>query len=362
MRERGLNPAQVARETGVTRAAVSKWFKGKDFPRPNKLLKLGTLLGLTFKELVIEQPDAFEPVIAFRRKGGRKTTEAHIERAKHMGMLLGALAPLLPFDPFLRPATLKSPKNDYGYLQLVAHKIRAEIGVQQDAPVQFRDLVGKFKSLQAVLIPVLWGHKDHHENALDIYLPASMTTWVYLNLNSNVHDFKFWMAHELGHVYAPDLRDDEAEDFADAFAQVLLFPDECAVRAYATVKRARSKGARINRMKDIAREFGLSPTTVNLALQAYAREQQVGPVDVGDAIHPASRNFNKEFPAVSQTLFTQEPPSPSDYIKSSRDVFRSPFFDVLQKHVRQESVSAGFLETVLQLPLLDARGIIEELR
>lgn len=57
------------------------------------------------------------------------------------------------------------------------------------------------------------------------FLPESDTTWVYLNLDTNVHDLKFWMAHELGHCLSPSLTGTEvAEDFADAFAGALLFP------------------------------------------------------------------------------------------------------------------------------------------
>ena len=41
---------------------------------------------------------------------------------------------------------------------------------------------------------------------------------VLINLDTHAHDFKFWMAHELGHAKAPDLRGDDAENFADMFA------------------------------------------------------------------------------------------------------------------------------------------------
>jgi len=362
MEKYGQNQARLSEEIGVSRAAVTKWFSGEDFPRPDKLLKLGQLLDLGFRQLVIEQPDAMEPVIAFRRKGGRKTTEAHVERAKRMGVLLKALAPLLPFDSLSHPATLRSPVNEYDYLQRVARKVREEIGVAQDAPIRFRDLVGRFASLQAVVVPVLWGHKDHHENALHIYLPESMTTWVYLNLDSNIHDFNFWMAHELGHVHAPELRDDEAEDFADSFAQALLFPEECASAVYDKLRRAKREGSRVNHLKDMARHYGISPTTVNLALEGYVRARGFARVDVGEAIHAASTNFNKSFPTVSKTLFREIPPSPNEYVEKTSEVFQSVFFDVLRQYVRCTNASAGFVETILQLPLLDAKSLLEELR
>ena len=362
MQARGLNRARVAREVGVSRTAVTKWLTLGDFPRPDKLLKLGMLLGLGFKQLVAETVDPMEPVVAFRRKGGRKTKQDHLERAKHMGLLLRQLAPSLPFDQLSRPATLRAPVCEYRYLQRVAHKIREEIKVPDAKPIQFRDLIGQFARLHAVIIPVVWGDKSHHENALHVYLPDSMTTWVYLNLDSNIHDFKFWMAHELGHVYAPTLREDEGEDFADAFAQALLFPEASAAAAYAMLSKTRAKGARVNRIKAIALDYGISPTTVNLALQDYAREHGAEPVDVGKDIHAASANFNKKFPTVAEQSFPRIPPSAKEYISVCREVFQSPFFDALQRHIGATGVSAGFVETVLQLPLRDAREIIEELR
>ncbi|KZL36066.1 hypothetical protein VT47_24780 [Pseudomonas syringae pv. syringae] len=37
---------------GVSAQSVTNWFKGKDFPRPDKLLKLATTLHLPFAQLV----------------------------------------------------------------------------------------------------------------------------------------------------------------------------------------------------------------------------------------------------------------------------------------------------------------------
>jgi transcriptional regulator with XRE-family HTH domain len=58
----GLSQATLAREIGVTRAAVSKWFRGKSFPRPDKLLKIALAVGLPYEELVSESLRG-EPVV-----------------------------------------------------------------------------------------------------------------------------------------------------------------------------------------------------------------------------------------------------------------------------------------------------------
>jgi hypothetical protein len=57
----------------------------------------------------------------------------------------------------------------------------------------FRSGSQQLELYHAVLVPVLWGAREHHGNALNIYLPDSQTTWVFVNLDSNIVDFKFWM-------------------------------------------------------------------------------------------------------------------------------------------------------------------------
>ncbi len=232
MEASGLNAANLAKKIGVSRESVSKWLKGESYPRPDKLLKLALTLQLKREQIVQPAQPAIEPVIAFRKRGSTKTTVRHKSNAREMGYLLKPLVEYLPFDQLIGPATLKQPKLDYGYLQNLVEEIRQEMGVSAMEEITYRHLIKRFQDMQTVLIPVLWGAKDRHENALHIFLPDSKTTWIYLNLDSEAHDFKFWMAHELGHVLAPDLRDDEGEDFADAFAGVLLFPENLAKKTY----------------------------------------------------------------------------------------------------------------------------------
>lgn len=106
--ERGLNQSSVAKELGLSRAAVSKWFKGTAFPRPAELLKLGKLLGMGFKELVETAEVAPAPLVAFRKRAGTKTTDGHTEKAKEMGRLLEALVPHPSRRDHRRVATLHS--------------------------------------------------------------------------------------------------------------------------------------------------------------------------------------------------------------------------------------------------------------
>lgn len=362
MEQAGLSPANISEKLSVSREAVSKWLSGKSLPRPDKLLRLALTLDLKLDELIIRAEDPSEPVIAFRKRGASKTTQIHIARAKDMGRMLSELVPYLPYDLLERPATLKNPVIDYAYVQQVAAKIRSEIGVGPDDELTFNHLIKKFNELQAVIVPVLWGKKDKHENALHIYLPDSMTTWVYLNLDVEVHDFKFWMAHELGHVYSPELRDKQAEDFADAFAGALIFPESLAAKAYEAVSRARSDKGRIAKIREIADCFSISLISVYYEINKYAQHHGLATHQLGNgALFGANANFNKLYRTVSQTIFDSDSPEPKQYIESARDLFNSPAFDALKKYLIEHGKSAGYIQSILNTPLLDAKGIHAEL-
>lgn len=357
----GLSQAALAKELGVTRAAVSKWFRGEAFPRPDKLLKIALAVGLPYEELVSENAGS-EPVVAFRKKGARKTTEAHVARAKDMGRLLTRLVAHLPREPLTDPPSLRDPILDYEYIQRAARDVRERIGVAEAAPLEFGDLIEHFERFTAVLIPVFWGHREAHENALHIHLPESRTTWIYLNLDSQSHDFKFWMAHELGHVISPSLEGDEAEDFADAFAAALVFPESCAATEYEDLARKVNPGSIINHLKSVAERFMISPITVFEQVRQYARATSQPALRLDrKAIYPAARNFNKQFYTIRETLFDGEEPTASSYIRKSEEIFRTSFFKALSGYLRSTEAGAGYVQAVLNTSLVDAKAIAAEL-
>jgi transcriptional regulator with XRE-family HTH domain len=360
----GHNQSSIAKALGVSRETVSQWFKREKYPRPDKLLKLARLLELSFSELVTRLPAANEPVIAFRKKGMHKITPEYVEHAKDMGRILETLVPYLPFDDLSQPAILRKPVNEYEYVQKAARRIRQEIDVNETDEIQFEKLIGFFNKLHAVLIPVLWAHKDRHENALHIHLPESDTTWIYLNLDCKLHDFKFWMAHELGHVLAPQLDGEEGEDFAEAFAGALLIPNELAAKEYDALCRLNNIGKQINRIKETAERLVVSPLTVYLEINNYADSHGKAKIelDADREIHKATSNFNKDYDAVSDILFgTKAAPSASRYIACAKEDFDSPFFKMLRKHLKTQRKSASFVQSILNIPLLDAQNVYEEL-
>jgi transcriptional regulator with XRE-family HTH domain len=244
----GLTQSKLASELGVSRQIISNWMKKKKYPRPEKLLRLAKLLKLSFDDIVIKMATEEEPIIAFRKKGKHKISKDYIESAKYMGSLLENLVPYLPFDHFSRPPSLINPNQGYEYIHQVTKEIRKEIGATETSEIRFQSLISFFNQHHAVIIPVFWGDRDQHENALHIYLLKTMTTWIYLNLDSRIHDFKFWMAHELGHVKSPALKGDDAEDFAEDFAGALLMVKETAEMEYNQMRRLGTISKQINRL------------------------------------------------------------------------------------------------------------------
>ncbi|MEQ1621452.1 MAG: helix-turn-helix domain-containing protein [Methylococcales bacterium] len=362
----GLTQTAIAEELGVTREAVSQWLNNKSFPRPNKLLQLGKLLNLAFNDLVIKE-ELNAPKVAFRKMKGTKTKDHHIEKAQEIGRFLRQLAPFIPFDTMEMPPVLKSPSCDYEYLLKAASKVREDIGLGATDTVDFKHLIRRFRDLQAVIVPVLWGSKQRHENAVHIYLPDSQSTWVYLNLDTNIHDFKFWMAHELGHCLSPNLEGDDAEDFADAFAGCLLFPHELAEQAYASIKRQRSPAAKITQIIALADDQLISPYTILGQVNKYATHANKPEIDLGYGFNGAVTNHNKQYLNVSETLLSDADlddngkPSARDYIVKIAHLFETPFFDLLRHYLKQHNKGPGFVQTVLDMPLFDARSIHAEL-
>lgn len=357
----GLNQAALAKRLEVSKEAVSQWLKHSSFPRPDKLLKLAKILGLSFTELVNrEEPDA--PVIAFRRMRGTKTKDHHIEKAQDMGRLLRALVPYLTFDTLEVPPVLKNPICTYDYLQQVAAKVRQDIQVAPTATLDFHHLIRRFASLHTVLIPTLWGSQKHHGNALHVHLPDSQTTWVYLNLDVNLHDFKFWMAHELGHCLSPGLRGDAAENFADAFAGALLFPQAKTAAAFASIKRMKSAASKKAKVFELAATEMISPYTILMEINKYAKEQNATPLLAADSeFFKELTRFNKQYKNVSSIILETDQAAPEVFMAKTAEALASPFFDILGKYLKEASQGPGYVQTVMDLPLLDAKGIHAEL-
>ncbi len=350
MAKRGWSQEQLAKTIGESPQVVSNWFQGKHFPRPDKLLKLAKVLQLGFDQLVM--PEANRPVIAFRKKAGAKTTDDHVARAMVMGSLLKTLVPYLPQRRALH-TLLPSPSTEYFLLQNAVTQVRARLGLGALAVLGYGHLISEFKNNDALLVPVLWGVKQNHKNALHILLPVDKVTFVYLNLDTHLEDFKFWMAHELAHVYTPDQAGtEEGEDFADAFAGALLFPQACAEVAYARAQGL-AAGQAINVLKSHAEKCEISLYTVFMQVQLFAKAKGLAALPLTVTQIHAVRNSQRG-ELVSESLFKPQVPRAEDVIAIAEKIFDSDFFNALRQMLVERGTQAGYVQQILDISLADA--------
>ena len=358
--ERGITQKQLASAVGTSSQAVTNWLKGKDFPRPASLLKLATTLGLNFDQLVqISNPG--RPIIAYRKKANVKTTDAHITKAEGIGMLLKPLVAHLPELQALR-TLITSPSLDYNKLQIAASQTRSRLGVGEQAVLGYEHLIGEFKECGAILVPVLWGNKGNHENALHIRLPQEDATFIFLNLDTRLEDFKFWMAHELAHVLTPELSGkNEGEDFADAFAGALLYPKACAEQAYRTATQQSTIDRAIKVLLKQADAHMISLNTIFQQVQRYAKANNLKLLPIEEkSIHVLRNSLRGSL--VSETMFDPMPPSPQRYIAACEKIFQTGFFQALKRMIHNSGTGASYVQQVLDTSLQDATGLYEELR
>ncbi|GAB3500159.1 helix-turn-helix transcriptional regulator [Curvibacter fontanus] len=358
LQARGWTQKDLAAQLGVTGQAITNWMKGTDFPRPDKLLKLATTLKLGFADLV-QMPQAEQPVVAFRKKGGAKTTDEHISKAMAMGALLKALVPFLPTLPQLR-RQVPNPSTEYKALQAVVAQVRSTLGLTQGAVLHYEALLGEFVDNGAVVVPVMWGTQKSHKNALHILLPQERATFILLNLDTYLEDFKFWMAHELAHVYTPELAGkEEGEDFADAFAGALLFPMELARTVYEQVS-GRNKTHESRVLQEFAAEHGISLFSVFEETNRFARAHGLSPLKHEAVEVHAMRNAQRGR-LVSELLFAPLPPEPLVFIAAAEKQFKSPVFQAMRRMVTQQGTGPGYLQQVMDIPMQDAVALHKEL-
>jgi len=274
--------------------------------------------------------------------------------------MLEKLVPYLPFDIESAPSTLKSPRLDYEYIQLVAGKVRSQI-VEDDGVIKFERLIRFFTDLQSVLIPVLWGEKTR-KHATHIYLPTSSTTWVFINLDSKMHDFKFWLAHELGHAKAPHLNYEEGEEFADKFAGAMLFPQEMAAKAYGSCSKISGEWKRFEHISAIAEKLTISPVTIYYQLEHYAKHFDKPSLDLEKVIHQGTSQFNQKYPLLSEKIFKDKAPTGKMYVKAANEGFSPIFFDTLKSFLNNTDVNPNkFVSNLLDVSLEDSWEIVEAL-
>jgi transcriptional regulator with XRE-family HTH domain/Zn-dependent peptidase ImmA (M78 family) len=350
----GLNQSAIAAKLDVSREIVSKWFKNINFPKPKHLLDLGKLLKLSFGELVVYDRQN-EPVVEFRKARTSKITSEHKKHAKRMGETLEQLIPYLPEPLLTVPAVLNNPVNDYNYIKNVVQYLRKQTTIG-NGPINVYFLLDLLRSLNIILIPVLWGRRANYRNALYIFLPNTKSSWIFVNLDSLITDFNFWIAHELGHVISKNIKEEDSESFNDSFAAEFLFPYPITKRLYENISNL-NKQYQIGIVINYAKDFLVSPVCIYLQLRKYAINNGLELINLEKDIHKINANFNKKVETVSDLFFRSENRSADKYIRICESKFGSPIFSALRKFALDNLISTGFIQQLFDISVVDAKSL-----
>lgn len=357
LQAKGLNASAVAKSLGVSRECVSKWLGGESLPKPDKLLALGVLLGVAYGDLVLRFGDVAAPVVHFRKKQNRVQDEDDEQARDSFASIIEHIAHHKPSGSGLTIAPLKNPRSDYDYAAMAADFFRRQLNLPRR--LKSNDLVRWFNLFGINLIPAFWGDKQYYGNALRVSLPDG-STWVVLNLDSKVCDFLFWMAHEIGHSIAPELKGEDSESFADNFANALLFPPSEADALYAALPRNRADA--VGAMLNASREWNVSAYTVLKALRHAEKRHGAGegvlPPD--SAVMAAARKADSGETVAGQ-VFGKDRPSPEKFVARSEKWLNTQFFSALAGYLTKvglDNMPIGSVSHLLGLSPDDAYGLI----
>lgn len=352
MQQLGLSQSALADLCKVSKEAVSNWLSGESVPRPNKARALADVLKVSIESLFSGSDSVTEPVVAYRTHRNRAVTGNAKEAADDIARHLRELVPFVQRETLFAPPVLEAPELNDAYIREAVRQVRARVGLAPTDPLTRARLLELHREFGSFLVPVFWGRdKSGHENALSVLLPDSRTSWVVFSLSAKNDDFNYWLAHELGHCYSLHvLQGDDGEQFAERFAQELLFPLEAATQALEGIE---STSLLMEHANWYAGKYDLSVVTVIKQLDRAAQGAGHPKTGLDNVAFWRAWNKNrKNVPTVSEALFGSSELSTEEYVLRSEEVFDTPFFRALaQWQVQEGGRSPAFISAVLNIEL-----------
>jgi transcriptional regulator with XRE-family HTH domain len=354
MLTKGVSQSALAESLQVSRESVSQWLQGNKFPRPAALLALGKLLGLPFGELVmVDRDQTREPQVAFRTNKKKTEKPQDKEMAQDMAEGLRPLFPHLPPPPVTMSPTFASPTVDRSFVLEAGQYLRRVLGDGSSQPIPLGAIVQGLVEQGVCLVPVLWGPNGH--DGLHIHFPADRRSFIYVNLDKKVTDFRFWLLHEWMHELTPAMPSAEAEALADLVPAEVLFPEAEALRF---LQRRTSHEPASHWIAGIVAEaLRLDISTIcvwkQLERVAELKKRRLPEID----IFPVEGKRLKAVPSVGETLWGPGTIEVGGYIQKASEAFHTPIFDALSKRIRDHGAEPNFVERVLKVPVGDTGGI-----
>ncbi|HPS64804.1 MAG TPA: XRE family transcriptional regulator [Ignavibacteria bacterium] len=355
--QEGLNKADLSVKLGLTREAVSKWFRGNGNPSSSKLAKIAKILSLNFDDFIkIEFENS--PIVEFRLNRTAKITETKNIEAIDMGNHLKELVKYVPFDYLTKPPILINPEDSYQYIENVVKNIRIKNDFKKDE-IEFKQIIALFNNYHSILIPLLWGKNEKKINGLRIFLPDNIINWIYFNLDSNIYDSKFWMLHELGHVIGHDIDKNNSENFANHFAGALLFGEKMSKNLYNELIKLNEPNENITKLIILSKKLSISPLTIYYRLSAYTNEYKLKEIKFDQTLFKRNAGLLRENGTLGETIFGKKKPDSKEFIDSINEYFNTPIFSMLKKYIADTNESASYIQKIFDISYLDAKNIYD---
>ncbi|MFZ1730536.1 MAG: hypothetical protein WBQ23_00370 [Bacteroidota bacterium] len=357
-----LSQADVARALEVSREAVSNWMSSDSVPRPRHRTMLAALLGVSVSALA-GAAAVREPVVAFRVKGNRKVKDEKSAWIKRDMVWLEALEKRMSASGWMESLPEHRGGATAEHALAAAARFRKELGLDRnDDLIVGHRLFLWLSERGVVLVPVLWGAKEHPLNAMYVRLPDSDIHWLYVSLDASVVDVRFWLLHEVAHMIRrrPHDADEAEEHFADTFAAEVLFPREQAAD-FMHIGALKDVHAQADSIRRLALARGISPVTVYRQLNRVFDSVHEARLTLDAIIYPQAIVLAKNAPRWVDGLFGGQTPSGLHFITTCTDRLGTQVFNLAAQEVVENNRGHGFVEKVFQCSAADAMSLHEAL-
>ena len=354
-----FSQADVARELGVSREAVSNWMSGDAVPRPRHRAMLAALLDVSVSALAGAASGVREPIVAYRVKRTRKVKEEHAAWIKRDVLWLGVLEKRMSMSGWMeRPPEHRGAATDE-QARLAAASFRRELGLQEeDEVIAAHRLLSWIGTHGICLVPVLWGAKEQPLQAMYVRMPDSEIHWLYASLDATIVDVRFWLLHEIAHIIRRHPHDAEGneETFADTFAAEVLFPLKQATD-FLHIQKVKDGSTQLEIMQRLAAARGISPVTIYRQVNHALEQAQQPRLELDALVYPRALSQSKQTPTWADSLFGGQPPTGRLFVDICTDRLHTPVFRLAAQEILDNNRGHGFVERVFQCNSSDAMAL-----
>jgi len=345
--QRKITQVAIASELGVSRQTVVDWINGQ-VPKGSHLLGICDRLDIDPDVLFDTSASPVQVAPMHRQRRNAKVTPEMRQAAEELALEYANLmddASLPALEMVVRESANLTPAA-------LAAQMRELAGLEHSHdPIGYRDT---FRMVNELGICVVFRSFPEALKGYAFYTIVNGQRLVIVNSDSNLLDLIFPVLHETVHAARnriPKADYAKAEEaFCDQVAGLIQFPDSYVDDVYDAIK-GRPAASQINTLKDFARRH-------HHAIYGLVRriEERHGKLNLSSqSVNGADGNLRKECPTIKEVLVSDGAPGFVELLSELSPIWSRIVIGNL------ESMTTGKLAEVLDLGILDARAVREEL-